>query len=1071
MAVAPAPGEIVSVRSRQYFVEEVVPPPAPGEQTLVKLACLEDDAQGEPLEVLWESEVDARPAAGTSLGAAAGRGFDPTPIFAAYLRTLRWNCVTSTNPRLLQAPYRAGIEVMAYQLEPLRKALLLPRVALFIADDVGLGKTIEAGLILRELVMRQKVRRVVVACPPSVVLQWQAELESRFGLSFVVFDRAYMAARRREQGYGVNPWMTHTRFIISHALLRDEAYVAPLRDWLSGAGTGTGIGTGPGSLFILDEAHNAAPASGGRYAIDSHLTAVVRDLAPCFEHRLFLSATPHNGHSNSFAALLELLDPQRFCRGVKVAPKLRDDVVVRRLKSDLREVVGGLPLRRVVQVDLRGLPADAPELVLARLLGEYRAAREQRLEGASRKAQAAAALVTVSLQKRLLSSIEAFAQTLAVHTRAVEKLAAKAAAEVAAPPAAQPQLSLLHEAPGADDDRADLGEKDVAQEEEAQMEAATAASRAGPPLGREIALLREMGRIAGAARGRPDRRVELLVSWIREHPDRRVVVFTEYADTKRYLAQQLRAALAAEDPEGLRLATFHGGMDEEAREEIKAAFNSDPARHPLRILIATDAAREGVNLQNHCADLFHFDVPWNPCRMEQRNGRIDRKLQREDEVRCHYFVFSQRPEDRVLQVLVEKTQTIEEELGSLSPVVERRLQKLLDAGIRAEEEARLADEIRKVGPDPDERATVEEELEEARQRKKDLAAQIEGLRDMLSSSQRQLGIAEGRDLPDMLPPTLNAALEVAGAEPLSAATGDKGRGAWRFPALDQRAGADPTWADTMDTLRAPRRREQKHADWRRDSAIRPVVFKDQGTIDDDVVHLHLEHRLVRRLLGRFLAQGFVYDDLSRACVGQTRDAIPRVVLLGRISLYGSGAARLHDEVVAVAARWIAPETRRGPLRPYADDADAWRLLDAALAAAGAASVPESVGARLLASLAADVGDLQPHFDRRAEEIAERAARLLATRGEREAKDMTGILEAQRTRIERKAAEHDERQLELRFNDEERRQLEADRRHWGRRLAALTQELDREPERIRASYVVRARRVDLVGVVYLWPVTG
>ena len=243
---------------------------------------------------------------------------------------------------------------MTYQLEPLRKALLLPRVNLFIADDVGLGKTIEAGLIVRELLMRQKVRRIVVAAPPSVVLQWRDELEQRFGLTFVVFDRDFVLDKRRERGYGVNPWTTHSRFILSHALLRDEAYAGPLRDWLGDFA--------PGSLLILDEAHNAAPASGAKYAIDSKLTQAVRDLAPRFEHRLFLTATPHNGHSNSFAALLELLDPHRFCRGVPVkGPKLLDKVMVRRLKKDLREVAEGFPDRKVIQVDIDGLPNVASD--------------------------------------------------------------------------------------------------------------------------------------------------------------------------------------------------------------------------------------------------------------------------------------------------------------------------------------------------------------------------------------------------------------------------------------------------------------------------------------------------------------------------------------------------------------------------------------------------------------------------------------------------------------------------------------------------------------------------------------
>ena len=124
--------------------------------------------------------------------ASPSRGFDPPRLFSAYLHTLRWNCVTATDPRLFQSPFRAGIRIDAYQLEPLRKALLLPRVNLFIADDVGLGKTIEAGLIARELLLRKKVRDIVVACPPSVLPQWQDELEQRFGLAFEVLDEDYV---------------------------------------------------------------------------------------------------------------------------------------------------------------------------------------------------------------------------------------------------------------------------------------------------------------------------------------------------------------------------------------------------------------------------------------------------------------------------------------------------------------------------------------------------------------------------------------------------------------------------------------------------------------------------------------------------------------------------------------------------------------------------------------------------------------------------------------------------------------------------------------------------------------
>ena len=431
----PEAGQLVRVRSRQFLVEEVALPPEPWHKTLVRLSCLDDDAQGEPLQVLWEQEVDAEIIDGASWQRVGKTGFDSPRLFSAYLHALRWNCVTSTNPRLFQSPFRAGIEVMAYQLEPLRKALQLPRVNLFIADDVGLGKTIEAGLILRELLIRQKVRRVVVAAPPSMLIQWRDELESRFGLSFVIFDRDYVSAVRREHGYSVNPWFTHSYFLISHALIRDPAYTELLRDWLGDFA--------PGSLLVIDEAHNTAPASGARYAIDSNLTRAIRGLAHRFEHRLFLSATPHNGHPNSFAALLELLDPQRFCRGVPIGDSRKLlPVMVRRLKSDLREAGIDFPKRRIVEIQIDDLPADAPELVLSELLDKYRKARESRTRILSRSQQVSSALVISCLQKRLVSSMEAFYRTLNVHRRAVQKALEKAS--TASRPASEehPEKSL-----------------------------------------------------------------------------------------------------------------------------------------------------------------------------------------------------------------------------------------------------------------------------------------------------------------------------------------------------------------------------------------------------------------------------------------------------------------------------------------------------------------------------------------------------------------------------------------------------------------------------------------------------
>jgi SNF2 family DNA or RNA helicase len=183
------------------------------------MACLDDDAQGQPLEVVWELELDTDILDEEVWKSIGDRGFDPPRHFSAYVHALRWNCVTATNPRLFQAPFRAGIRIDPYQLEPLRKALLLPRVNLFIADDVGLGKTIEAGLIASELLMRRRVNEIVVACPPSMLPQWKEELDSRFGLTFETLDRDYVERIREERGYGVNPWMTFPRFLISQRLL------------------------------------------------------------------------------------------------------------------------------------------------------------------------------------------------------------------------------------------------------------------------------------------------------------------------------------------------------------------------------------------------------------------------------------------------------------------------------------------------------------------------------------------------------------------------------------------------------------------------------------------------------------------------------------------------------------------------------------------------------------------------------------------------------------------------------------------------------------------------------------
>ena len=1098
----PAPGQIAFVRQRRYLVESVVAPATDGEASLVSLSCLDDDAQGEPLTVLWEHELDARVLSDDGWSSVAERGFDDPALFAAYLRTLSWNCVTATDPNLFQAPFRAGIRLDAYQLEPLRKALRLPRVNLFIADDVGLGKTIEAGLIARELLLRRRVDRLVIACPPSMLDQWRDEMATRFGLEFTILDRAYIARIRRERGFTTNPWTTHSRFLISHRLLIDEAYASGLRDWLGEFA--------PQSLLILDEAHNTAPSSGARYAIDSQTTRAIRDIAPRFEHRLFLSATPHNGHSNSFSALLEILDPQRFCRGVRVLKGQLDEIMIRRLKSDIRELEGGFPHRTVLQIDIDGLPDDAPELLLASKLDMYRVEREKRLIGASRSEQTTAALVIGGLQKRLLSSIEAFAKTLAVHRRSVERSLqeATAAEEVSASAIAdlerltfdvdsdEPLFENPFDDSESDDDHsADSGETpDLAGLEfDGRMEIATAASSDATQaerranLDRELILVDEMLDIAEASRYDPDPRIGKLIEWIdknmcpgllaeqRTPPEwnhRRLLVFTEYEDTRRYLERCLAEAISRTERAVERIATFTGSTSRQRREEIKQAFNTEPGDHPLRILIATDAAREGLNLQRHCRDLFHFDLPWNPSRLDQRNGRIDRKLQPADEVVCHYFVYEQRPEDRVLKVLVKKAERIREELGSVAKVLEARISESLGIeGLRRDKLDELANSIESATADRRTKV-AEEELEEARSRQEKLKEDVEGLRTRLQRSQQRIGMTAPQ-----FRQTLSMSLKLAGAPPIVAADEnhepqvDVPR-TFLFPAASDALARDSGWTTALDTLRAHRHRGETVGEWRQRAPARPVVFEDSGRLGENAVHLHLEHRVAQRLLGRFTAQGLIHHDLSKACLTAGPDAVPRVILLGRLAVYGPKAARLHEEIVPVTARWVEPSQRKGALTPYGRTTEQMTLasLQTALDDAGRFGVPERVQSRLAASAHSDIADLLPHLWSRSDALLEQAKDRLTERGQGESRSMTELLKSQRRRIS-DAFASDGRQLTLAFDQTELRQYEADRRAWKRRLDAIESEIETEPLRIADSYTIRAHRVDPLGLIYLWPRTG
>lgn len=1055
---SPQVGDFVRLRTRRWLVE--------GEQrgvsglTSISLACVDDDAQGETAEVIWDAELDATLLQNEGWDSLARSGTDDPAVFAAYIRTLRWNTATAADRDLFQAPFRAGIRLDAYQLLPLRKALRLPRVNLLIADDVGAGKTVEAGLVLREMLLRRRVDFVLVAAPAGMVRQWQDELEAKFGLAFGIVDRENLALLRRDRGFGVNPWAAGSRFIISHALLADETYVAGLRDLL---GTFR-----PRAMLILDEAHHAAPSSGSRYPADSQFTRALDDLAGRFEHRLFLSATPHNGHSNSFSRLLEMLDPQRFTRGVPVRPKDLDRVMVRRLKSDLRHFGESFPLRVVEPIRISGLPDDAPELALSRMLGAYDEALRARAAALPPREASQVRLAAIGLQQRLLSSIAAFARTLEVHLRTLRRGEAAAASAAAA--------RAFVSGPTESEDEATEEAADEARIAKEEDRAAEAAAALAAPVS-DIARVEDMLALAKSNAARPDARSRWLADWIRANlapggrwNTRRLVLFTEYEATRRWLQARLLEALDDLDPEP-RIAAFTGATPPDRRENLKRRFNADPSADPLRILICTDAAREGINLQSRCHDLIHVDLPWNPARLEQRNGRIDRKLQPSPKVWCRYFLYTQREEDIVLDALVRKTELIREQLGSAGQVIAHRLNDRLEReGIRRA--AALAKEVEAAGDEDAVRTALAEMDDDAKARRERQARELDDLKRALEEARERVGVE-----PEQLRAVTATALARAGLPLEAARDGDVGGTAlFRLdPAhpLFQHGG----WQEALDDLRIRRRaRGEAPKDWRAAAPLRRIAFRPavtpEGADAEGVVQLHLEHRLVRRLLGRFLSQGF-QSGLSRATVVLGPGAQPRVVLLGRLALYGPGAARLHEEIIPVTAAWTEAGRGTKPLRPFGSTREEATLdqLEEALRDPRRAS--QQVTDRIRAWAAKDATDLEPELKVRAAARKVQVERELAKRGVEEAESLRGLLEEQRDRITAKFAEPEERQLTF-FGEllpEEAEQLRRDRRHWQTRLQKLKDEITSEPARVREGYAVRADRIETVGLIYLWPEVG
>lgn len=687
LAAPPEAGRLVSVRRRPAIVTSVVPHRSKeGLQTLVSIDYLDGHAYPSQDTVVWEAEV------GTAYLPHAGwpriddSSYQPTKLrlYDAYLDAVRWTSLHSVQDLLgqgqglpLVSPWSAALQVEDYQLTPLLRALSMPRVSLLLADDVGLGKTIQAGLIATELIIRRHIRRILIVCPASLQVQWQEELKEKFHLDFVVMDADEVRRTQQELGTDVNPWTVHSRVITSMDYLRQENIYQSFKSAAEKRQSQSGSAFLPWDLLIVDEAHNATPKSLTDKSLRSQM---LRRLTEWFEHKVFLTATPHNGRTDSFTGLLETLDPVRFVQKPTLSDSDRKQleiVMVRRLKPDIN-AVSSVP--RFAKRDVKGVPVKmaAKEAALFYALRAYRDGARARLEEQGTKERNMGAFIFSLLTKRLLSSPYAFAKTWWMH--------------IGAHKPASTDEDMERAIRDADTDIADDVEKDARER--------LAAEEGGSWLfGRAPELKRPADEVSKALRAlgwdenttKKGAKAGLKIEdgkWIALHtqlrdgiprkndplpaliglPTRmskedRLILFTEYKDTQEYLVARLEEA-GYKEP-AVRL--LYGGMAGRDRDDVKEAFNE--AESDARILVATDAASEGLNLQRMCRYVAHYDIPWNPMRLEQRNGRVDRHGQARDVTVFHYSS-EEEADQQFLAKVMAKVHEVRHDLGSVGSVID-----------------------------------------------------------------------------------------------------------------------------------------------------------------------------------------------------------------------------------------------------------------------------------------------------------------------------------------------------------------------------------------------------------------
>jgi superfamily II DNA or RNA helicase len=532
------------------------------------------------------------------------------------------------------------VDPLPHQLEALYDYMLkLPRVRFLLADDAGAGKTIMAGLLLRELKLRGLADRTLIVCPANLTFQWQREMKEKFDEQFLVMRGLELRVQ-----YGVNQWLQHSQTITSLDLAKRNDILPSLRqaNW---------------DLVIVDEAHRMSAAAEDKKSLRYRLGELLRETT---DHYVLLTATPHKGDPLNFTLFLRLLDEDAFAdvRSIREAmERRRAPFYLRRLKEamvhfpeqqgDGTWVARKIFTRRVPHTV--NFQIDGPEFELYRAVTRF--VKSQSARAAAReddpRARAVGFLMTL-YQRRLASSTFAVQRSLENRARRLE-LALKRGQQLLAEPIELP-------------DPEDLEEMDEAEREKWEERLALMSVARNPQeLQEEIEELLRLAKMAeevessGAEAKLSKLKQVLQEQGFFDSVDQRLIIFTEFKDTLDYLVGRLRDW-------GFRVGFIHGSMKPGSREEPSSRLWAEQQfkEGNFQILVATEAAGEGINLQ-FCHILFNYDIPWNPNRLEQRMGRIHRYGQQYDCL-IFNFVAGNTVEGHVLQRLLERLQEIRDAL-------------------------------------------------------------------------------------------------------------------------------------------------------------------------------------------------------------------------------------------------------------------------------------------------------------------------------------------------------------------------------------------------------------------------